>query len=212
MAAGGEDLQVWGVSDSMKIAFILFNGVTLLDFAGVYDPVTRMKTMGFRSDIEYILCAPEYPVKTFEGVVIYPDQTFQDLSPNDYIVIPGGNGISELMKDPGFSTWLQTISDTTVIAAVCGGSLLAGASGFLKDKKATTHPELLPILSRFCQATVTDRIVDDGSVITAGGVTSSIDLGLYLCEKIAGTEVRAKIQKQMDYHHFPISSSYPSGS
>jgi len=196
----------------MKVAFILYNGVTLLDFAGVYDPVTRIRTMGFLNDLEYQVCAPEYPVQTYEGVTIYPDQTFQDLSAQDYVVIPGGNGITRLMQDPGFSSWMRTVSDTTVIAAVCGGSLLAGASGFLKDKKATTHPDLLPILARFFRETSPDRIVDEGRIITAGGVTSAIDLGLYLCEKIAGPDVREKIQKQMDYPHYPMQAGIPGGS
>jgi cyclohexyl-isocyanide hydratase len=83
--------------------------------------------------------------------------------------------------------------------SVCGGSLVLGAAGYLKEKNATTHPALMQYLSNFTEKVCENRIVDDGNVITARGVTSSIDLGLYICEKIAGLDVREKIQKQMDY-------------
>jgi len=57
----------------------------------------------------------------------------------------------------------------------------------------------MPVLAPFAREISSDRIVDEGRIITAGGVTAAIDLGLYLCEKIAGSEVREKIQAQMDY-------------
>jgi len=88
------------------------------------------------------------------------------------------------------------------MVAVCGGSLLLGAAGMLRTKRATTHPQLMEFLRRFARGVLPDRIVDEGTVITAGGVTSAIDLGLYLCEKIAGKEVREKIQAQMDYRNY----------
>ena len=88
------------------------------------------------------------------------------------------------------------------MVAVCGGSLLLGAAGMLRTKKATTHPGLSAPLQHLAREVSPDRIVDEGTVITAGGVTSAIDLGLYLCEKIAGKDVREKIWKQMDYRNY----------
>jgi cyclohexyl-isocyanide hydratase len=193
----------------MKIAFILFNGFTLLDFAGIFDPITRLKTMGFLTDLEYSVCSQENIVHSFEGTEITVDCTGCDLSSFDWVIIPGGNGIQEIIRDPGFIAWLITVSDSAGIAAVCGGALLAGAAGFLKGKTATTHPDLIPVLKMFSQGTSMDRIVEDGRIITAGGVTSSIDLGLYLCEKIAGKDVREKIQKQMDYPYYNQDPSAP---
>ena len=68
----------------------------------------------------------------------------------------------------------------------------------MEGKKATTHPNAYEDLKKYCTV-LNDRIVDDGDVITAGGVSSSIDLGLYLCAKLAGQEAKEKIRKQMDY-------------
>jgi transcriptional regulator GlxA family with amidase domain len=186
----------------MKIAFIIYEGVTLLDFAGVYDPLTRLKSMGFIPDLSCDVCACTERVRSSEGVVLLPDRVNNDLSGYDYVIIPGGDGIKDLMQNTAFLGWITVPSGPAVVASVCGGSLLLGAAGMLRTKRATTHPKLMGVLQRFAREAVPDRIVDEGTIITAGGVTSAIDLGLYLCEKIAGKDVREKIQSQMDYRNY----------
>jgi transcriptional regulator GlxA family with amidase domain len=187
----------------MKIAFVLYDGVTLLDFAGMYDPVTRLKTMGFVKDLDYTVCARKEQIRSFEGVGIVPDTVSSDLSSYDYVMVPGGNGIQELIKDKEFLGWIQTSSDNAILAAVCGGALLIGAAGYLRNKRATTNPMLRGVLKHFACDVSADRIVRDGNIVTAGGVTAAIDLGLYICENIAGRDVREKIQTQMDYTKYP---------
>ena len=76
---------------------------------------------------------------------------------------------------------------------------MLGAAGFLRGKRATTHPGALRELEPYCDAIVMERVVDEGNVITAGGVSSSIDLGLHVVQRLAGTEARSRIAKQMDY-------------
>lgn len=127
-----------------------------------------------------------------------------NLSSYDYVLIPGGNGIADLMNNRRFPDWITVRGDRPVVAAVCGGALLAGATGILHGRRATTHPNLQPVLTRFAREVTGERIVDEGSVITAGGVTAAIDLGLYLCEKIAGRGIRGRIQVQMDYPYYPF--------
>jgi transcriptional regulator GlxA family with amidase domain len=78
--------------------------------------------------------------------------------------------------------------------------LLLGAAGFLKDKKATTNYLAYEALKPYCKEVLTDRIVEDGNVITAGAVSASIDLGLALCNKWAGEDAGIEIRKRMDYH------------
>jgi len=189
----------------MNIAFVTYDGMTLLDFAGIFDPVTRLKTMGFLDTLTWDICARAEKVRSTEGAMLIPDRVDNNLAEYDYVIIPGGDGIKDLMQDKAFLQWITVASDTTIMVAVCGGSLLLGAAGMLRTKRATTHPNLAGALKHFAREVVPDRIVDEGTVITAGGVTSSIDLGLYLCEKIAGREVREKIQKQMDYRNYSIT-------
>jgi cyclohexyl-isocyanide hydratase len=189
----------------MKIAFVIYNDVTLLDFAGAYDPLTRLKTMGFVPDFSWDICARTPSVRTVEGAELVPACVDNDLSVYDYVIIPGGDGIKSLMRDPAFLRWIAVPSKRTTLAAVCGGVLLLGAAGLLRDRRATTHPELQAVLKQFAREVSTDRIVDEGCIITAGGVTSAIDLGLYLCGKIAGQDVQEKIRKQMDYRQYALS-------
>jgi transcriptional regulator GlxA family with amidase domain len=186
----------------MKIAFVIYDDMTLLDFAGVYDPLTRLKTMHFLDDLTWDICARKEKVRSTEGAVLVPDLVDIDLAGYDYVIIPGGDGIKDLMQDKAFLRWITVVSGTTTMAAVCGGSLLLGAAGMLRMKKATTHPNLMAPLRHFVREISPNRIVDEGTVITAGGVTSAIDLGLYLCEKIAGRDAREKIQVQMDYRNY----------
>lgn len=186
----------------MKIAFVVYDNLTLLDFAGAYDPLTRLKSMGFVPDLTYDICARTGDIRSSEGARLAVDKIANDLSEYDYVIIAGGDGIQNLMKDPAFLKWIAVASEKTTVAALCGGSLLLGAAGMLKGKRATTHPQLTGFLKHFAGDVVSDRIVDEGTIITAGGVTSSIDLGLFLCEKIAGREAREKIAAQMDYRNF----------
>jgi cyclohexyl-isocyanide hydratase len=104
-----------------------------------------------------------------------------------------------LQQEPDFIEWLQTFDATRLKVSVCTGSLLLGAAGYLKGKRATTHPTSLKELEPYCAAVEAARIVDEGDVITAGGVSASIDAGLYVVERLAGSEARNRITRQMDY-------------
>ncbi len=83
--------------------------------------------------------------------------------------------------------------------SVCTGALLLGAAGFLRGRRATTHPNALKELEPYCGTVVRERVVDEGDVITAGGVACAIDAGLHLVQKLAGAEARARIAAEMDY-------------
>jgi cyclohexyl-isocyanide hydratase len=183
----------------MKTAFIIYDGMTALDFVGVYDPVTRLKTMKFMLDLEWDICALTAQVRDSSGLYFQPTRQGASLHDYDLLIVPGGFGSRRLQDDATFIGWLQTAQSCETKASVCTGSLLLGAAGFLQGKRATTHPQALRELERFCASVSNQRIVDEGDVITAGGVTAAIDLGLYLCEKFAGTEVKEKIRRQMDY-------------
>jgi len=185
----------------VKIAFIIYDGMTALDFIGVYDPVTRLNTMGFLPDLCWEICARSRTVKDGAGLEFTATKVGEPLPAYDMIIVPGGFGSRQLVDDAGFMEWLRTATPCKLKVSVCTGALLLGAAGFLQGKAATTHRSAFNDLRRFCSSVVDRRIVDEGDVITARGVTSSIDLGLYLCEKLAGREVKERIRQQMDYEH-----------
>jgi transcriptional regulator GlxA family with amidase domain len=183
----------------MKIAFIIFNGMTTLDFVGAHDAVTRLKTMRYIEDLRWDICSFTDEVKDLTGLQIVPAKVRQSLGDYDVVIVPGGYATRELVKDEAFIAWIKTAAPCELKTSVCTGSVLLGAAGFLQDKRATTHQTSFKALEPFCAKVVDEKVVDEGDVITARGVTSSIDLGLHLCERLAGKDVREQIRKQMDY-------------
>jgi transcriptional regulator GlxA family with amidase domain len=183
----------------MKIAYIVYNDITTLDFIGIYDPISRLKSMNYLPELTWDICAFTQDVKDNFGLKIVPDLVGNDLSVYDVLIIPGGYGTRELQHDSEFMAWIQIAKDVKLMASICTGSLILGASGFLKGKKATTHFQEYESLRPYCKQVVKERIVDQGDVITAGAVSSSIDLGLYLCEKWAGKAAALEIRRKMDY-------------
>jgi transcriptional regulator GlxA family with amidase domain len=183
----------------MKAAFVLFDQLTALDFVGVYDPLTRLRSMNLMPDFEWRLCGWTEPVIDDRRLRLAPDLVREPLNNYDLVIVPGGIGTRTLMYDRAFLDWLRTAARVPLKASVCTGSLLLGAAGFLAGRRATTHPSAVEELAPLCAAVATERIVDEGDVITAGGVTAAIDLGLYLVERLAGRDTRARVAQQMDY-------------
>lgn len=183
----------------MRTAFVIFEGMTALDFIGVYDPLTRLKSMDVMANFGWEVCALYHDVSDDKGLQFVPGIVAEPLVGYDLVVIPGGVGTRHLQYNKVFIDWIKTARSTRLKASVCTGSLLLGAAGFLKGKRATTHPKALEELAPYCARVINERIVDEGDVVTARGVTSSIDLGLYLVERVAGADARLRIAKQMDY-------------
>ena len=183
----------------MKIAFIVFDNMTSLDFVGAYDPITRIHSMGFDCDFTWDICALTPTVTDDRGLVIVVDCVGQTLSNYDVLYVPGGPGAVVLHTDQTFIDWLRTAKLVPLKVSVCSGALLLAAAQFLEGRSVATHVEVTEMLSDLGVDVVTERIIEDKNVVTAAGVTSAIDLGLYLVEKFKGTEVRDKIALQMDY-------------
>ena len=183
----------------MKVAFIIFNRMTALDFVGVYDPLTRLKSMGLMPALSWDVCAHSTEVADDKGLAFTPTKVGEPLGNYNLVIVPGGFGTRELVDDEGFIEWLKTSAPCGLKASVCTGSLLLGAAGFLAGRRATTHPSAFRELERFCREVSDQRVVDEGDVVTARGVTSAIDLGLHLVERFVGKEGRERIRKQMDY-------------
>lgn len=189
----------------MKIAFILYDGMTSLDFIGVFDPLTRLKTMEYLPDLAYDLCSNKEHIVDINGIEYGRLKIYPPLDEYDLIVIPGGKGNRVLMKDEAFLNWLRTISTDKKIATVCTGSLLLASTGNFQNRNMTTHPTAYEELTQLGVHVLQDRIVEDGNLISSGGVTAGIDLGLFLCEKISGESVCNAIRKQIDYPYTPVN-------
>ena len=126
------------------------------------------------------------------------------------IVVPGGWGTRALMEDERVLGWLRAAHQTsTWTTSVCTGSLLLAAAGILDGLEATTHWMSLEVLSRYGATPVSRRVVEQGKVITAAGVSSGIDMALTLAARIAGEDVAQAIQLGIEYDPQP---PFDSGS
>lgn len=180
----------------MNVAFCIYEGMTALDFVGAYDPITRLDRMEF-VPISWDVCAQTETVGTNQ-LEFDVDRVEPDLGDYDLVFVPGGYATRDLRHDETFLEWLRTATNCTYLTSVCTGSLLLGAAGFLEGRQATTHPSEFDALAEYAEV-VDNRVVRDGNVITGRGVSSAVDLGLYVVETLSDAETREAIAKQMDY-------------
>ncbi len=183
----------------MKIGFVVFNGITFLDLIGFYDVIYRLNLFEQTKGTTWDFCGLSEEITDELGLTIKVNKIRPELSVYDLIFVPGGMGTRKLRSDENFIGWLRQAADVRYIVSVCTGSLLIGAAGFLTGKKATTHPSAYELLEPYCQEVMNARIVKDGNLITAGGVSTSIDLALYLVELFVNKEAVETVKKQIDY-------------
>lgn len=183
----------------MKIAFVLFDGLTFLDFAGFYDVINRLNFFEQTKGTTWETCAMTDQVTDELGLSLKVDRVKPNLAEYDLVFVPGGMGTRKLRFDEAFVGWLRQAENVPLKVSVCTGSLLMGAAGFLTGKKATTHPNVYDLLEPYVAEVIQTRIVKDGNVITAGGVATSIDLGIYVVGLLAGQEAAANVKLQIDY-------------
>ena len=158
-----------------NVGFVIFPELTQLDFTGPLEVLARLP-----QSATHIVAKSDAPVPSDCGLVLLPTHTFATCPPLDLICIPGGNtGVIKAMGDRDTIEFiLRQAATAKYVTSVCTGAFVLGVAGLLKGRRATTHwgfTELLPLVGATHEKA---RIVKDGNVITAGGVTSGIDFGL----------------------------------
>jgi putative intracellular protease/amidase/uncharacterized protein (DUF952 family) len=186
-----------------RILLLAFTGMTLLDLVGPLDALSRIASMGFDKATTCEVAAltrggDPTVVWSAWGAALVTKRYRPALESFDVLVVPGGPGTRELEHDADVIAYLATFPINRLTTSVCTGSLLLGAAGRLQGKRATTHHKWMAELARFGALAVEERVVDEGQLVTAGGVTSGIELGLHLVRRLAGDEAHAAIAKQME--------------
>lgn len=194
----------------MKMAFILFDDMTTLDLAGFHNAVTWLKKRNIMESLTWDFCSDKEEVTDDRGMRIKADRVLPHLSEYDLIFIPGGMGTRRFSNDIAFVDWIRTAQDVPYKTSVCTGALLLGAAGFTRGKTITTNPLALDLLKPYCKEVVKTRAMRDGDVFTGGGITASVDLGLFMVETLTGKEVAQEVQKLMDYPYYVPSASEPA--
>ena len=143
-------------------------------------------------------------------LLLSADRAFDELPTPEVIVVPGGYGTRQLLSDETILGWLRAAHESSQwTTSVCTGALLLGAAGILDGLEATTHWLELETLRAYGATPVTRRVVEQGKVITAAGVSSGIDMALTLAARIAGDQVAQAIQLGIEYDPQP---PFDSGS
>jgi putative intracellular protease/amidase len=178
-----------------RACLVTFAQMTLLDLVSVYDPLRRLAPQG-------LVCNLVSADRAYSRDGIVVDVPIRPpLCTYDVLVIAGGLGTRALVHDPHVIAWLQTFPITRLVASVCTGALLLGAAGRLQSRCATTHrSELARLASYGASADMHARVVDEGDVVTASGVTTGLELGLALVAILSGTAARDAIAMQMEVH------------
>jgi cyclohexyl-isocyanide hydratase len=186
----------------MKMAFILFDQMTMLDAAGFYEAVSWMRILKAKENVTWQFCSNKEEIKDDRGLTLKIDQVYPDLAGYDLIFIPGGLSTRQLQYDNEFIPWIQSARDAKYKVSVCTGALLLGAAGFLSGKTATTNPSAYELLTPYCAEVVKSRVVRDGNIFTGGGVSASIDLGLYVVESLTNIDFVQQVAEKMDYPYY----------
>lgn len=191
----------------MNIAILLYEGITALDAVGAYEVLSRVP----KAQISFVDREKGLKRTDTGFLSLAADHDFTEITSADILLVPGSSTHTAFeMGDEATLEWVRKIDRTTKwTTSVCSGALILAAAGLLQGKPAATHWIARDILKKFGAIPKTDRIVENGKIITAAGVSASIDMALYLAAKIAGAEVAETIQLTIEYDPQP---PFDSGS
>ena len=184
----------------MEIAVALFEQVTALDAIGPYEVLQRLPGAEVR-----FVGHRKGEVRTDNGFLgLMIDHRFDEVPTPDIIVVPGGIGTRALVHDPAILDWIRTAHETSQFTtSVCTGSLLLAAAGILDGLNATTHFSARQLLGKYGAVPSEDRVVVEGKVITAAGVSSGIDMALHLAERLTDATTSKALQLMIEYDPQP---------
>jgi cyclohexyl-isocyanide hydratase len=179
----------------IDIGFLIFPDMQQLDLTAPYEVFAtwggaRFHLVGRNPDI----------VISSTGLTFKPSVTFDQCRRLDILCVPGGAGINPLLADEETLHFVrQSALSAQIFASICTGSLVLGAAGLLRGKRATTHWTCMDLLSAFGATPTPERVVRDGALMTGGGVTAGMDFALALIGEIAGREQAEAVQLQLEY-------------
>jgi transcriptional regulator GlxA family with amidase domain len=191
----------------MHIDVILFDGFDELDAIGPYEVLANARQGGADLEVTFAGAAGAAPVTGSHGTVVTPHRALGDEPRPDLVVVPGGGWNDRA----GAGSWAESQRGAlpralrelhaagTTTASVCTGAMLLAAAGITTNRPATTHHVALEDLRASGAQIVDARVVDDGDLVTAGGVTSGIDMALWLVEREFGAPLADGIAREMEY-------------
>jgi transcriptional regulator GlxA family with amidase domain len=183
-----------------KVAIVVYEGLTALDAIGPYEVLSRLPG----AELAFVAAQPG-PVRTDNGMLtLLVERSLEEVERPDIVLVPGGPGDVVARAGGRVLDWLREADRTsTWTTSVCTGSLILAAAGLLDGRRATSHWLALEELRRLGAEAVAERVVFDGKLVTAAGVSAGIDMALTLAARIAGDTVAQAIQLGIEYDPQP---------
>jgi transcriptional regulator GlxA family with amidase domain len=184
----------------MNTAILLYDGFTALDAIGPYEVLSRLP--GAR--VTFVASEPG-PVRTDNDMLsLVAERSLEEMPAPEIVLVPGGPGEVAARAGGDALDWLRSAHETsTWTTSVCTGSLILASAGLLDGKRATSHWLALETLQGLGAEAVAERVVFDGKIVTAAGVSAGIDMALTLAAQIAGEQVAQAIQLGIEYDPQP---------
>lgn len=184
----------------MNIAIVLYDRFTALDAIGPYEVLSRLPGAAVT-----FVAEQAGPVRTDNGMLsVNAELALQDTGDVDVVLVPGGPGEVAARAGGPVREWLRVRDATsTWTTSVCTGSLILAAAGLLDGRRATTHWLAFDVLEQLGAIPVHERVVFDGKLVSAAGVSAGIDMALALAARVAGDTVAQAIQLSIEYDPRP---------
>lgn len=191
----------------MKVQIVIFNGFDEVDAITPFEVLQTAATAGADIQVELVTLDDAEEITAAHGLRVRPHARLSLDAETDVLIVPGGNWNNRAPQ----GTWAEVqrgeipkaISHLhqsgTLVAGVCTGAMLMAAAGLLAGRPAVTHHLAIEDLRRAGAEIVQARVVDDGDIITAGGVTSGLDLALWLVERCVNAQTAQEVERQMEY-------------
>jgi cyclohexyl-isocyanide hydratase len=190
----------------VSIGMLMFDRMDQIDFTGPFSVLSRLPEASLE-----IIGVTAGPVRDHKGLVFAPQVVLAEAEDHDVLVVPGGPGQQDLMQHrPLLERISAQVAAGRVLFSVCTGALLCGAAGVLRNRRATTHWASFELLPLFGARAVDQRVVVDGNIVSAAGITAGIDGALTLAALLRGDETAQRIQLDIQYApHPPFSAGDP---
>ena len=190
---------------SVTVGILVFDGVDELDFVG---PLDVFGAAGYgREDTKVVTIGRHRtPLRGGNGLRFTAEHDFSDAPPLDVVVVPGGFGTDQLVKEQPVLEWLRTVSASARwICSVCTGSFVLQAAGLAEGRRITTHSMAIDQLrsAKTGHAVEGQRYVVDGNMVTSAGVSAGIDMSLWVVGQIYGEDHARSVRSMRDYNPAP---------
>jgi len=192
--------------NSRTVGILLFDEVEVLDFAGPFEVFSLASYLESGEKAFSVKTVSETGglIRARNGLMVTPEYSFDNAPDFDILIVPGGYGAEEIeIHNARLIKWLQNRShQVELLASVCTGAFLLAKAGVLNGKRATTHwMDIDRLQKEFPEVHVVrgKKYVDEGAVITAGGISAGINMSFYVVKKLLGEDVARATAKRMEY-------------